>query len=103
MRGRNQEEHASGTIPSLPKMNPMRAWVEQRPGIHGESHRGSDAHSSAVDRSNHRLGQCMDGQRQAAPRVTHAVLERVGAVVGRELLGARDKRLVEPEHVPPRR
>ena len=93
MRGRNQVEHASGTIPILPKTKPIAGLRRRHPHVHGQGHRRADADRRTVDRGDHRLGARVDRQRDPAAGVADAVQDRR---VVEPVLHVRQRRLLRP-------
>ena len=80
-RGRNQHEHASGTIPRRANTKPDLGPVGRDAHVHRQRHRDADAHGRAVDRRDHRLQRVEDAQRDLTAAVArHA---RLAAVRGR--------------------
>ena len=97
MRGRNQVEQASGTMPILPKTKPIRAFVGGEPDVHRQRHRRADADRRAVDRGDDRLGARVDREADPAAGVADArddrgVVEPVVQVGHRRLRASRRDR-----------
>ena len=99
MRGRNQVDAASGTMPRRPKTKPIRAFVEASRRSIASVMVAPMPDSGAVDRGDHRLRQGMDRQRHPAAGVAHAVVVRRLGEVGAQLLGRGPDALVEAEDV----
>ena len=96
IRGRNQDDAASGTMPSRPKTKPIRAVVEA-------SRRSMASVMVAPMPTAAPLIAAMTGLGSAwIASVTLPPVSRIAVVrleVGAQLLGRRPQRLVEPEHV----
>ena len=72
-RGRNHDEHASGTMPRRANTKPNLAAVAGQADVHRQRHRDADADGRPVDRGDDRLGALEDPQRhQAAAVARHA-------------------------------
>ena len=69
IRGRNQLEHASGTMPRRANTKPMLRVLGREPDVHRQRHRDADADRGAVDRGDDRLLRLEDAQGEQAPAV----------------------------------
>ena len=87
IRGRNQLEHASGTMPRRAKTNPILAPSATSRMSIGKRHRDADSDRRPIDRRDHRLQRVEDAQRNLTagvtrylvPRLAVAPVERVAA------------------------
>ena len=77
MRGRNQLDAASGTMPRRENTKPKRAVFACDADVHGELHGDADADRGAVDRGDDGLEAFEDLERQAAAAVAHAFVAPV--------------------------
>ena len=85
MRGRNQLDAASGTMPRCENTKPNRASSEAMRISIGELHGDADADRRAVHRRDHGLQAFEDPQRHLAAAVAHLGIAVVDLAVGQPL------------------
>ena len=73
-RGRNHDEHASGTSPRRANTKPNFAGARREPHVERQRHRDADADRRAVDRADHRLGAVEEPQRHEPALVAVAAV-----------------------------
>ncbi len=79
MRGRNQLEAASGTMPRWENTKPKRAASRRDADIHRELHGDADAHRRPVHRGDHGFEAFEDAQRHLAAAVADVGIAVVDA------------------------
>ncbi len=85
MRGRNQLEAASGTMPRWENTKPKRAASRRDPDVHRELHGDADADGRPVHGGDHWLQGFEDAQRQLAAAVAHLRVAVIGGAAGQLL------------------
>ena len=78
IRGRNQLDAASGTMPRRANTRPKRAFGRREPHVHRQLHRHADADRRPVDRADHRLQALEDPQRDEPAAVAVLLLLALG-------------------------
>ena len=75
-RGRNHDEHASGTMPSRVNTKPNVASGAREARVHRERHRRADTDGRAVHRGDHRLRAVEDAQHDDAAGIAARIAGR---------------------------
>jgi hypothetical protein len=84
MRGKNQDEQASGVMPPAHEYEAEPGLLRGKPDIHGQQHGGADAHRRTIHRGDHRLETREDAQTHPPAAVARGVAREVRLASGAE-------------------